>query len=174
MSTSNCKTASCAVALSNSELVTIIDEADLPLAGLHAWYLSKSGHGQLYVRASVRCTNGRGQTFVLLHRLLMDAPKGMIVDHKNGDPLDNRCCNLRICTHAENMRNSKVRSSSKSGERNLTYTTDSRGRSRWRVCITFDGKRYRKWFRIEGDAAAWAAMKRKELHGEFAVDFRES
>ena len=33
-----------------------------------------------------------------IHRYIMNAPEGMVVDHINGDKLDNRKCNLRICT----------------------------------------------------------------------------
>ena len=40
-----------------------------------------------------------------LHRHLVDVPKGYEVDHINLDTLDNRLCNLRICTHQQNQCN---------------------------------------------------------------------
>ena len=44
-----------------------------------------------------------------MHRLIMGAPKGMVVDHINHDTLDNRKCNLRVCTQQENTRNKKAK-----------------------------------------------------------------
>ncbi len=45
-----------------------------------------------------------GKRHVLLHRLVMNAPSGSVVDHINGDKLDNRRANLRVCSSRENMR----------------------------------------------------------------------
>ena len=42
---------------------------------------------------------------VLLHRFIMDCPDGLVVDHINHDRMDNRLCNLRICTQRENNAN---------------------------------------------------------------------
>ena len=53
------------------------------------------------VRKYVKGKSYRG----LLHRLIMSCPADMVVDHINGNPLDNRKCNLRICTHKENCSN---------------------------------------------------------------------
>ena len=48
--------------------------------------------------------NGKHRS-IRMHNYLMRPPKGMVVDHINGDPLDNRRENLRICTMQENLRN---------------------------------------------------------------------
>lgn len=44
----------------------------------------------------------------LLHRFLLKATKGQVIDHVNGDRLDNRLANLRFCSYTENARNRKV------------------------------------------------------------------
>jgi|ETNvirenome_2_60_1030617.scaffolds.fasta_scaffold51777_2 hypothetical protein len=50
-----------------------------------------------------------------IHRLVMGNPKGMCVDHINGDTLDNRKENLRVCTRSQNSQNQRLKSHSKSG-----------------------------------------------------------
>tara|TARA_R100000995_G_scaffold71191_1_gene39828 strand:+ start:267 stop:914 length:648 start_codon:yes stop_codon:yes gene_type:complete len=58
-------------------------------------------------------SNGRSQAFV--HRLIMGFPEGMDVDHINGNGLDNRRENLRVCTRSQNAMNKKLRSDSTTG-----------------------------------------------------------
>ena len=54
----------------------------------------------------VLCKNVKGKKFKKsLHRVLTSCPDGLVVDHINGNPLDNRKCNLRIVTQKENMQN---------------------------------------------------------------------
>jgi hypothetical protein len=77
----------------------IVDAQDAHLLSEYHWYVNNG-----YVRSNSHGHRGR-----LLHRLITQAPAGMIVDHINGDPLDNRRANLRVCTHAENLRNSHSR-----------------------------------------------------------------
>lgn len=58
----------------------------------------------------------------LLHRYLLNPSKGLTVDHINRNPLDNRRCNLRICTQFENNQN---QSSNKSGKVGVTFNKKS-------------------------------------------------
>lgn len=51
---------------------------------------------------------GKGKT-IRMHSVLMQPPKGLEVDHLNGNPLDNRRSNLRICTHKQNCQNLKLK-----------------------------------------------------------------
>lgn len=59
-----------------------------------------------------KITNPVGQTYFkankdILHRLITNCPKGYVVDHINGDTLDNTLGNLRICSHTQNLYNQK-------------------------------------------------------------------
>lgn len=48
------------------------------------------------------------KTTLLMHRYVMNAASGVFVDHINGNGLDNRKCNLRFCTNAQNQWNSRI------------------------------------------------------------------
>lgn len=61
---------------------------------------------------------------ITLHRYLMGFPRGKYVDHINGDTLDNRKENLRICSNAANLRNGKLRPNNKSGYTGISKRVD--------------------------------------------------
>jgi hypothetical protein len=84
--------------LGNNEQ-TIVDDSTLTKYGHLSWHLSDTGY-------AVRRNKLEGGT-VRLHRLVVDAPENMVVDHLNGNRLDNRKSNLRICTQAINAANRK-------------------------------------------------------------------
>lgn len=105
-------------------------------------------------------------TRIPLHRILIGAFPGEVVDHINGDTLDNRLRNLRICTNAENARNSRKRAGSGSQFKGVTRI---KGTNRWRAQIMVNGqKRNLGSFRDEESAAKCYDAKARELHGEFA------
>lgn len=154
------------IPLSNSNLFAVIDKVDEALVMQYGWRIQISTSGRLIaVMARV------GRT-VMLHRVLMNPPTGMVIDHKDGDVLNNSRSNLRVCTHAENMRNSKLRANSKSGLRNVQMQNKGSGKKAWRAQVKAHGKLYRKWFPAtdEGKLLAykWAEDLRHELHGAFA------
>jgi hypothetical protein len=85
----------------------LIDTADLErVRSRGIWFVKEfNKYGHYYVFGNT-VVNGKRHT-ELLHRFLMEEPKGLDVDHINHDTLDNRRVNLRAVTHAENLRNRK-------------------------------------------------------------------
>lgn len=88
--------------------LAVVDAEDYPYLTQWVWlYMGDYGRrkpGTGYAQATLSRATGRPQS-VYMHRLITGAPMGMVVDHINGDPLDNRRQNLRVVTHAENSRN---------------------------------------------------------------------
>jgi len=77
----------------------LIDAEDWPTISEVKWSVSSDGGDRMYVSTRIK-----GEK-IYLHRALIEAPNGKRVDHRNGDPLDNRKANLRLATHQENMFN---------------------------------------------------------------------
>lgn len=113
--------------------------------------------------------NGK-QVRIFMHRVLMNPEKGYFVDHINGNGLDNRRENLRIATHAQNMRNSKKRKSSKWPYKGISYDNRSYHLSKkWRVRIRIDGKQiYAGRFETPEEAARKYDELARQFYGEFA------
>lgn len=134
----------------------LVSPEDAHLLASHKWRISANG----YV---VRWSGGR---LLLLHREILGAQPGAVVDHISGDRLDNRRENLRTCTNAENARNSKMRSHNKLGLKGVYQDAKS---GTYRAQITCDGKqRCLGSFptpELAKDAYDRAA---KRLHGAFA------
>lgn len=81
-----------------------VDKADYPLFKRHNWTIQRNkGKRNKYLTTTIQ-ESGEGKTRSL-HRLMMSPPTGMQVDHINGNGLDNRRKNLRVCTQVENQRN---------------------------------------------------------------------
>lgn len=78
---------------------------------------------------------------LLMHRAIMGRnspiPSGMSIDHINGNTLDNRRENLRICTHSENMRNIRSHRDSGSQFRGVSW---SRRAKKWRTSLIDNGR----------------------------------
>lgn len=100
----------------------LIDTEDLDLVSRGcdtSWHMSDNGKGKKYVTGSKK-TDGKSRT-VKLHRIVMRAPKGKVVDHIEGNTLDNRKHMLRVVTQVENMQNSRKSKNNKSGVRGLYF-----------------------------------------------------
>lgn len=77
----------------------IVDDADFEYLSQWKWMCSSTGYAVRH-----RTINKKTIT-IRMHRELIDVPDGMFADHVNGNRLDNRRANLRVCTHAQNQHN---------------------------------------------------------------------
>ena len=90
-------------------LVALVDTWDVPLISKYSWRLKRNRKTDyFYVRANLVPKDHSGKQ-VFLHRVIMDAKPGQIVDHINWNTLDNRRSNLRFVTASENQLNQRPR-----------------------------------------------------------------
>jgi len=88
------------------EFKVLIDDEDFEKYSKIRWR-ARNNHGSnmFYIASYVYVEGTKKRKNIELGRYLLDAQKGEIIDHINRDTLDNRKCNLRICSTAENNRN---------------------------------------------------------------------
>lgn len=138
---------------------TIVDTADAILVAGFNWHRSTNG----YVYAD------RNKLRLALHRLIAGAGDNEQVDHENGDPLDNRATNLRVCNPSQNSANrgpDRRRGGTTSKYKGVSW---SRSKNRWVVYVHVNGKtRYIGRSTDEFEAARMYDQAALEVWGEFA------
>ena len=145
--------------------VAIIDARDAELVGKWNW-ASLVAKRTVYARRNRLVGDGPGSACILLHRVIMAAPDGLEVDHRNGNGLDNRRDNLRVATHADNMKNTRMRGNNTSGFKGVYWDNFT---GRWMAAIGHQGK-FKNLGRFDTAEEAHAAYSAAatELFGEFA------
>ncbi len=136
--------------------VAIVDDGDYELLAQWKWHANNQ-HGNWY---AINPKMGR------MHRFVMNNPIDLEVDHLNGDGLDNRRCNLRACTHSQNMMNQKAKTCQTSKYKGVWWQKD---RKKWVSSIRLNQQKiYVGSFLDEGDAGRAYNKKARELYGGFA------
>jgi hypothetical protein len=146
--------------------VAIIDADDWDMVSRHKWAAQKGGNS-VYARTSIRGGDGK-QYALLLHRLLLKSERGTFVDHIDGDGLNNIRANLRACSHAENIRNSAVKTDKRKRSK-FKGVGQCSGTGRWRASIEKDGSRLDLGtFDTEERAARAYDAASRLFHGRFS------
>lgn len=147
----------------------IVDDEDFDELNKHKWY-AQYAHcikGYYAVR-HIRFKNGKQrQKLIQMHRVIMNAPKGMQVDHKNHNTLDNCKQNLRICNHSQNQHNRKLHKNTSSRYKGVCWNKEM---EKWRTSIRVSGESiFLGYFDSEEKAGKVYDKKARELFGEFAL-----
>lgn len=146
----------------------VVDAEDIGKLSLFNWQaqVHKYPDGRVRCVRACRSTYSNGAlTLLYLHRVVLGAPPGVVVDHINGNTLDNRKINLREATPKENSRNARKRVDNSSGYKGVSFNKHTQS---WQARIRVDGcLKYLGVYETaeEGyEAYCKAALK---YHGEF-------
>lgn len=137
----------------------LVDDEDFACLSKSSWQFDK-GNGNPRARRTV-WINGKSHALTM-HRDILKAKPGQIVDHINGNSLDNRKSNLRFCTRRQNRLNARAKG--KSGFRGV-----ERKRKKWAVVVYPNGKPIRLGlYKTKREAAKAYDNFAKKSYGKFA------
>ena len=141
--------------------IGVADGAFYNMLSKYTWDKDSNG----YISASFK-DNGRVYPHRLQNYIIQNIPNGYIVDHINGNKLDNRMCNLRFATIKENNANRAAKNNSSSQYKGVSF---DRSRGKWISSIQIDGKtKHIGRFDNERDAAIAYDNTALKEYGEFA------
>lgn len=144
--------------------VAVIDFDDFEKVRPYKWHARKAPRNCWYADHRF----GKYGYLMPMHRLILDAPPGSLVDHEDGDGLNNRRSNIRVCTKAQNGQAHRIKTPG--------GTSKFRGVYRYKrdsIWVAQLGTKtenfYLGRFDSEEDAARAYDAKARELFGEYAA-----
>jgi hypothetical protein len=142
----------------------LVDDEDFNELNKYKWCASFA-YGIWYVQRDKFINSKRKK--ILMHRQLMNFPPSKMVDHINHDGLDNRRCNLRVCTRSQNKKNCLGYKNNTSGLNGVYWNKENK---KWQARIRKDNKLlYLGYFDDKVEAGHMVDQYAMQLFGEFAV-----
>jgi hypothetical protein len=106
----------------------LLDDVDYEMLKDYSWCIAVNGYAVARVGGKV----------LYMHRVILKTPRGLFTDHINGDKLDNRRFNLRVCTPAQNAKNQARKVNNTSGYKGVSW---DKAKKKWAAYIKVDYKR---------------------------------
>lgn len=140
-----------------------IDAADIALVSPYKWLQTRGGYVRTY---GFDARKPR----LSMHRVIMNAKDGELVDHINHFADDNRRCNLRLATGKQNMQNTlKTKTLTTSQYKGVCFQPKTSAKNPWVAKICVDGERMLLgWFPTEFEAALAYDIAALKHFGQFA------
>ncbi len=144
----------------------LVDDGDCKWLSQWKWSAQKSNRKWYAIRSLYK--DGNKIATIRMHREILNTPKGREVDHINHNGLDNQRCNLRVCTHQQNMQNQRENRNTSSRFKGIYFEKACSNRP-WRAQLRHNNTTHHLGdFTDEIDAAKAYDRKAIELFGEFA------
>lgn len=145
------------IGFTTSGTTFLIDTEDLDKVSKHYWYENDQG----YIVSNIG-----NNTFIRLHRLILNVSDERIIDHKNRDKTDNRKTNLRIANKQQNSINRDAGRNSVTGVKGVSKSANG---EKYTARICKDGRTiYIGTYNTLEEASQARNKKEFELFGEFA------
>jgi hypothetical protein len=142
----------------------LVDDEDYEYLNQWKWSIHKKKN-TFYVIRNIPTKMKKVRKFALIHRLIMNPPDDKVIDHKDGDGLNNQKSNLRICTQSQNNGNSKIRKDNTSGIKGVSW---HKAGKKWGASISKSKKRiFLGLFSNIDDAKNVYEKEAKEYFGKF-------
>ena len=145
--------------------VALVDDDMYEYLNQWKWFANNQC-GKFYARTNIPNKNGKRGS-MLMHRLILNILNSKLqIDHLNHITLDNRKCNLRVCTQSENLQNCNIYNNNTSGFKGVTYNKTNK---KWQASIGVNkAKLYIGSFTDLKEAARAYNNAAQKYHGEFA------
>jgi len=140
-------------------LKAIVDDEDYEFLSKFKWHVCGRIYGNHY---AARRSKKDNRPYVWMHRVIMNPPDDMQVDHIDGNGLNNTKENLRICTEKQNHANCKRRRTNKSGHKGIYFYKQ---RKKWVVQVAH---KHVGIFSSYNDAIEAYKDAAEDVFGEFA------
>ncbi len=144
----------------------LVDDEDYERVNKYKWTASYSKQSNSYVALrGIKKSLGK-RKHVLMHRFIMNAPKGRVVDHIHHNTLDNRKQELRTCTQSQNCMNARKTPSKSSKYKGVSWHKTIKA---WFAHIYIDGRnKYIGYYKTENQAALAYNKAALKYFGEYS------
>lgn len=148
--------------------VALVDDEDYEWLSQWKWCAYKPLRSKTFYAVRGSRINGKSR-LVPMHRAILNPDPKVKVDHRNGDGLDNRRDNLRVCTNAQNGMNKRFCGKRAIGHSKYKGVAKSTGAPTWRAYIRPGGRQIHLGTFVSEEDAARAYDAAAKVHfGEFA------
>lgn len=143
-----------------------VDDWDYEILKEKRWHILVSKISKGGTRCNFYPATTSKNISILAHRIILWCPKGLQIDHIDGNPCNNQMSNLRVCTHSQNIQNRGKLSTNTSGYKGVSWHKRDKI---WRAQIAVNG-RYIYLGSFDTAKEAHKAYKNASIkyHGEFA------
>ena len=147
------------IKLANDRGIALVDNEDYEMLSQYKWRIMRNNYALTTIKFNNKWITKK------MHRLIMNEPKGMQIDHIDNNGLNNQKNNLRIVTHSQNMMNKHKRWGVSKHKGVSFFKRDNN----WRAYISINKKQiHLGYFNFEIKAAMAYNKSAKELFGEYA------